>query len=53
MKKNVLFLGLFLEQKSVRGERADSLTYVNFLRDFDGIKWQPPLCNHCQILPHN
>ncbi|XP_013418295.1 sterile alpha motif domain-containing protein 15-like [Lingula anatina] len=46
-------LGMYLERKSKTGEKADELTYKRFLMNFEDYKWQPPLSNHCLILPHS
>ena len=49
---STLFKGMYIEKKSISGEHADELSYHNYLRDFKGVKWRPPLSNHCLILPH-
>ncbi len=43
---------MYLEQKSRTGETSAELTYGKFLMHSDEIKWQPPLANHCLILPN-
>ncbi|CAH1774870.1 unnamed protein product [Owenia fusiformis] len=45
-------LGMYLEMKSGTGERRDERTYKKFLANTTDAKWQPPLANHCLILPH-
>ncbi|ELU06905.1 hypothetical protein CAPTEDRAFT_229271 [Capitella teleta] len=46
-------LGMYLEKKCMTGERSNDLTYEAFLRNIDEYKWEPPLANHCLILPRN
>lgn len=46
-------LGMYLEMKSRRGKEVDAMSYPKFSQDADKIKWEPPLANHCLIIPHN
>lgn len=46
-------LGMYLQRKCTTGEKANDLTYEAFMRDVEEYKWQPPLSNHCLIIPHN
>ncbi|KAF6017471.1 SAMD15 [Bugula neritina] len=44
--------GMYIESKAVRGQHADGLTYQLYLDTHEEPLWQPPLNNHCQLLPH-
>ncbi|XP_062571423.1 sterile alpha motif domain-containing protein 15-like isoform X1 [Saccostrea cucullata] len=46
-------LGMYLERKSHNGKNLDGLTYKSFLLNLKDSKWQPPLANHCLILPRS
>lgn len=46
-------LGSYLEMKRVTGERADDLIFKRFEENYPELKWQPPLANHCLIMPRN
>ena len=48
---SVLILGMYIERKSISGEHSDELSYNTYLRDYQGVKWRPPLSNHCMLLP--
>ena len=48
-----ILTGMFLEKKCTTGERSHDLTYEAFLRNLEDYKWEPPLANHCLILPRN
>ncbi|KAL5017043.1 hypothetical protein ScPMuIL_006632 [Solemya velum] len=46
-------IGLYLEMKTQRGKKIDALNYKMFQLLYTDKKWQPPLSNHCLLLPHN
>ncbi|XP_064625793.1 sterile alpha motif domain-containing protein 15-like [Lineus longissimus] len=46
-------IGMYLETKSRTGERSDDMTFTSYLLKHEGVIWQPPLANHCLILPHD
>ncbi|XP_046358018.1 sterile alpha motif domain-containing protein 15-like [Haliotis rufescens] len=46
-------LGMYLEKKSKRGKIINMMTYQQFLLEHKNAKWQPPLSNHCLLLPHD
>lgn len=44
-------LGSYLEIKRVTGQKADDTIFKRFEDNYPDIKWQPPLANHCLIMP--
>ncbi|KAK3091554.1 hypothetical protein FSP39_020771 [Pinctada imbricata] len=46
-------LGMYLERKSHNGKNLDGITFKSFMLNLKDTKWQPPLSNHCLILPRS
>lgn len=44
-------LDLYLEAKSVNGDKSDNLTFKEFKKSTAGAKWQAPLTNQGLVMP--
>ena len=42
---------LYLEAKSVNGAKSDKLSYEEFQKNTEDMKWQPPLTNQGFSMP--